>query len=191
MVTKEDIITLPNPHLRKPSKKVGIIDDTILELINRMTHATLDWEASRNHEAGVALAAIQIDEALRVVIVRKNPDDKTNQEFDVLINPVITKYYGEVLEDFEGCLSVADIYGQVKRHSKVKVKAHNIKGQEIRISAEGFIARVLQHEIDHTNGKVFIDHIKNDPNAFYKLDKQGNLIALDYEKEIKNNNILW
>lgn len=67
----------------------------------------------------------------------------------------------------------------------------NEDGKEIRIKAEGFLARVLQHEIDHTNGIVFIDHIKNKKDAFYKLDSEGELQSLDYEKEIKDNHILW
>jgi len=190
-MTKDDIITLPNPHLRQRSKKVGLIDDAVLKLIDDMASATLDWEASREHEVGVALAAIQVDIDLRVVVIRHNFDDKTDTTFDVLINPIITKYEGELLEDFEGCLSITDVYGKVKRHSKVKVRATNIEGREVRITAEGFLARVLQHEIDHTNGKVFIDHIKDQPDAFFNLNKDGDLVQLDYDKDVKNNRILW
>ncbi|MGB4759279.1 MAG: peptide deformylase [Candidatus Saccharimonadales bacterium] len=188
---KEDIITMPNPHLRSRSQKISFISDDVKRLIADMESATLDWEASRPHEVGVALAAIQVDKLVRAVVVRNDFDNKQDNSFNILINPIITKYEGEQLEDFEGCLSIKDIYGKVKRFRKVRVKALNIHGKEIRITAEGFLARVLQHEIDHTNGIVFIDHIKDSPEAFFRLDKEGTLVPLDYEKDIKNNSILW
>jgi peptide deformylase len=190
MANKDDIITLPNRHLRERSKKVGIVDDKIKQLIHDMEAATLDWEDHRDHEVGVALAAIQIDEPVRVVVVRNNFDDKKDRSFLTLINPEITKLEGEIEEDFEGCLSVLDIYGKVPRHTKVRIKATDINGRPIRITAEGFLARVLQHEIDHTNGIVYIDHIRGKKEAFYFLSKDGKLEELDYEKDIENTN-LW
>ena len=156
-----------------------------------MKLATLDWEDNRKFELGVALAAVQIDQLLKIIIVREDFDDKNNRNFIVLINPEIAKFEGEIEEDYEGCLSVKDIYGKVPRYSRVKVRALNEDGKAIRITAEGFLARVIQHEIDHTNGKVFIDHIKSDPEAFYKLDKDGKLRKLNYERSIKKNSLLW
>jgi len=188
---KQLLITLPNAHLRQPSKKIGFIDERVQQLVHDMEAITLDWEANREHEVGVALAAIQIDVPLRVVVVRNDFDNKSDTTFHAFINPVITKYEGELLEDFEGCLSVKDIYGKVPRYSKVRVKALDPTGKEVRFSAEGFLARVFQHEIDHTNGTVFLDHIKDVPNAFYTLDPSGNLQQLDYEKDVKNNPALW
>jgi peptide deformylase len=188
---RDTIISLPNPHLRTRSKRVGIITPEIVSLTKKMIDATLDWEDNRDHEVGVALAAPQIDELLRVVVVREDFDNKKNRNFTILINPEITKYEGDLLEDYEGCLSIKDIYGKVPRHSKVRVKALDINGKEIRFTVEGFMARVMQHEIDHTNGIVFIDHIKDSPEAFYKLDDDGHLEELDYEQDIKDNNLLW
>jgi len=185
------LITLPNPHLREPSKKVGFINEDVLKLIRHMEDITLEWEASREHEVGVALAAIQIDVPMRVVVVRNNFDNKEDKTFRAFINPSITKYEGEVVEDFEGCLSVKDIYGKVPRYSKVRIKALDLTGKEVRFSAEGFLARVFQHEIDHTNGKVFLDHIKDLPLAFYTLNEEGNLQQLDYAKDIEKNKTLW
>lgn len=190
-MTKDDIITLPNPHLRQKSKRVGVITDEIRQIVDSMEAATMDWDASRDHEVGVALAAVQIDQLYRIVIVRDDYNDKKNQEFTVFINPEITKREGEVEADFEGCLSVPNIYGKVPRHNKVRVKALDINGREFRVTAEGFLARIFQHEIDHTTGTVFIDHIKDTPDAFYRLDKEGKLEALDYEKDVKNNPDLW
>lgn len=188
---KEDIITLPSPHLRQKSTKVQEITDETRKLIEDMRSAAIDWEDSRPHEISAALAAVQIDKLERVIIVRADFDDKAIREFTVLINPEIVKYEGELIEDYEGCLSVKDIYGKVKRYSKIRVKALDEDGNEVRFKVDGFIARVIQHEVDHTNGIVFIDHIHDDKDAFYKLDQKGELIPVDYDKNIKNNPTLW
>lgn len=190
-MNKDNIITLPHAHLRERSKKIGIISKEIEQLLADMQAATLDWEDSRAHEVGVALAAVQIDVLLRVVVIRNNFDDKNDRTFQVFINPEITKYEGKLIEDYEGCLSIKDVYGRVKRYEKVRVKALDEHGQPIRLTANGFLARVFQHEIDHTNGIVFIDHIKEDPTAFFRLDAQGHLEPLDYENEVAHNKDLW
>lgn len=189
---KEDIIKLPNQHLRQKSEKVQVsADDNVTKLVKDMTSAALDWENSRPHEISAALAAVQVDRLKRVVIIRSDFEDKDVREFTALINPKIIKYEGELVEDFEGCLSVDGVYGKVPRYTKVRVKALDINGNEIRLKAEGFLARVLQHEIDHTNGVVFIDRIKDKPDAFYTLDKKGELEPVDYDKNIKDSTILW
>lgn len=187
----EDIITLPHPHLREKSVKVHIITDETRKLIDDMTSASLDWEDSRPHEISAALAAVQINNPQRVVIIRSNFEDKGERAFTTLINPEIVKLEGEVISDYEGCLSVKNIYGMVPRHSKIRIKAMDVDGNEVRFKAEGFLARVIQHEIDHTNGIVFIDHIKDKAEAFYTLDEKGELQPLDYDKNIRNNRILW
>lgn len=188
---ENNLITLPNPSLRQNSQKVGYINEDVLSLITRMQDITLDWEASREHEVGVALAAIQINIAMRVIVIRSDFDNKEDNSFRAFINPVITKYEGEMIEDFEGCLSVKELYGKVPRYNKVRIKALDATGKEIRITAEGFLARVFQHEIDHTNGKLFIDHIKDSPMAFFHLNEDGNLQQLSYEEDIKSNETLW
>jgi peptide deformylase len=163
---KSDIISLPHESLRERSKRVSIITEDIKQLVEDMKSATLDWEANREHEVGVALAAVQIDKHYRIVVIREDFNDKNNTNFDVFINPKVVKYEGEIKEDFEGCLSVMDVYGKVPRHTKVRVSALDENGREIRVKAEGFLARVFQHEIDHTNGKLFVDHIRDKPEAF-------------------------
>lgn len=190
-MNRTSIISLPNDHLRRRSQKIGFITDEIKQLIKDMEDATLDWEASREHEVGVALAAIQVDKPLRIVVIRNNFDNKDDKTFTVFINPQITKYEGSIEEDYEGCLSVPDIYGKVPRYAKVRVKAQDLEGREFRVTVEGFLARIFQHEIDHTNGLVFIDRIKEAPHAFYRLNKEGHLEQLDYDKEIRANSILW
>ena len=190
-MNKEDIITLPNPHLRQKSTRVHVVTDETRQLIEQMVEASLDWEDSRPHEISAALAAVQIDQLQRVVIIRNDFDDKNQREFIPLINPEIVKTEGEVIEDFEGCLSVGGFYGKVPRHSKIRVRALDIDGNEIRLKAEGFLARVIQHEIDHTNGIVFVDHIRDKTDAFYRLNTKGELEPLDYDSHVKNNHELW
>src|SRR5207245_520839 len=117
-------------------------DASMQELAQHMIGATLDWEAGREHEFGAALAAVQIAQAYRVVVIRDDFDDKANKTFGVFINPEIVKAEGEPVEELEGCLSVKDIYGAVKRYPKVKVKALNLEGKPVRVTATGFLARV-------------------------------------------------
>lgn len=190
-MTKDDIIALPNPHLRKKSTRIHVITDDIIQLSDDMIAAALDWEDSRPHEISAALAAVQVDTLKRLVIVRSDFDNKSTREFMTLINPEVVKYEGEIVADYEGCLSVQHIYGKVPRHTKVRIKAMDLDGNEVRFKAEGFLARVLQHEIDHCNGKVFIDHIKDKTDAFYTLDEKGELQPLDYASQIAENSILW
>ena len=190
-MTKDDIISLPHPHLRQKSQRVGLVTPAIRQIIADMEAATINWDESRDHEVGVALAAVQIDRLYKIVVVRNNYDDKDDHTFTAFINPEIIKSSTELVEDYEGCLSVPDVYGKVVRAKKVKVKALDINGKEFRVTAEGFLARIFQHEIDHTNGLVFVDHIKHDPQAFFKLDKDGKLQQLNYEKDVKKDPILW
>lgn len=182
MSAKDLIITLPNDRLRAKSQRVQAISDEVRQVIENMKKAALDWEASRNHEVGVALAAIQIDQPWRIIVIRNNFDNKDDRSFTVFINPQIVKLEGDWEEDYEGCLSVKDIYGRVPRRSKIRMRALNEDGKEVRVRAEGFLARVLQHEIDHTQGIMFVDHIQNAKEAFYKITKSGELEKLDYEK---------
>lgn len=186
---KEDIITLPNAHLREKSAKIHVVTDETHTLVKDMKSAALDWEDSRPHEISAALAAVQIDRLERAVIVRSDFDDKNTRDFTVLLNPEIVKYEGSIVEDYEGCLSVSKVYGKVPRHSKIRIKALDEDGNEVRFKAEGFLARVIQHEIDHTNGIVFIDHIRDKKDAFYTLDEKGELQPLDYDTHIENSNL--
>lgn len=190
-MTKDDIISLPNPHLRHKSKRVGVITPEIKQIVADMEAATVHWDESREHEVGVALAAVQIDQLYKIVVIRNNHDDKDDTTFTAFINPEITKADGEIVEDFEGCLSVPNIYGKVPRFNKVKVKALGLDGKEFRVTADGFLARVFQHEIDHTNGIVFVDHIKDSPEAFFRLKNDGSMEALDYHKDVEQNKVLW
>lgn len=188
---RRSIIALPNKHLRQRSKKVGLITGSVKQLALDMQSALLDWEEHRQHEVGVALAAVQVDQLFRMIVIRNNFDDKDSNDFNTFINPDITKFEGQQIEDYEGCLSVPDVYGKVPRYEKIRLRALDLDGKPIRLTATGFLARIFQHEIDHTKGVVFIDHIKDNPEAFYRLTSEGQLESLNYESEVQKNNILW
>src|SRR5581483_8217246 len=102
MSAKDSIIALPNHKLRQKSQRIAFITPEVREVIRRMIEATIDWEDSRPHEVGVALAAVQIDQPYRIVIVRHDFEDKQNKRFEVFINPEIIKAEGELEEDYEG-----------------------------------------------------------------------------------------
>lgn len=180
-MTANDIITIPNPLLRERSKRVGHIDDEIKTLAQDMINATLDWEAGREHEFGAALAAVQVAKLYRLIVVRNDFDNKQDQSFTVFVNPEIVKQEGTPTEELEGCLSVKDIYGAVARYPKVKVKALNLEGRPIRVTATGFLARVFQHEVDHTNGMVFVDRV-SDPHKLFRLRADGKFTPVKAEE---------
>ncbi len=175
-MTQTDIIALPNPLLRQKSRRIGQIDAEVKQLVDHMTEATLDWEDHREHEAAAALAAVQIGQLYRVIIIRNDFDNREDRSFSALINPEIVKTEGVPSEELEGCLSVTSLYGKVARFPKVKVKALNLEGKQVRLTATGFLARVLQHEIDHTQGQLFVDRI-NDPTKLFRLEKDGQFTA--------------
>lgn len=185
------IITTPDPRLRQKSAKVHQITPEIGEIISDMIKLSLDWEADHPHELSAAMAAPQMGVNQRIIIVRDDLNDKNNNSFTALINPEVIKTDGKIVAEPEGCLSVPEIYGLVKRPRKVKVRAQLEDGTEVRIKAEDFLARTLMHEIDHLNGILFIDHIKDDPSAFRRLDDNGDLQPVDYDTEIKNNHDLF
>ncbi len=190
-MTKDDIITLPNPHLRTKSSLVKEIDSKIKKIIADMTDATVSWDKSREYEVGVALAAIQIDKPYRIIIIKSDLESKENLTFKAYINPEIVKLYGDIVEEYEGCLSVPDVYGKVPRYNKARIKAMGLDGKTVSVTVTGFLARIFQHEIEHTEGILFIDKIKESSEAFYKLNDEGKLEKLDYAKIVQKNPILW
>ncbi len=186
-----EIITTPDPRLRQKSTKVSQITDETREIITDMVRLSLEWEKAHPFELSVAMAAPQMGVNQRIIIVRDDFDNKDNNTFTALINPEVIKTEGKIIKEHEGCLSVPEIYGLVERPYKTKIKAQLEDGTEVRIKADGFLARTLLHEIDHLNGILFIDHIRDDKNAFYRLDDKGELQPVDYDTEIKNNTNLF
>ena len=153
------IVTAPNKILTSPTKKVATFDEELKKLVREM-EKTLE----RQHDPkGVGLAANQVGKDLSIAIIVLNGErTKAPQQpvFLALINPKITKFSGKNEEDYEGCLSVPDQYGLVERDQKIKVEAQDLKGERIEITAEGFLARIIQHEVDHLNGKLITGKVK-------------------------------
>jgi len=144
----ELIIGENNRTLQQKSLSVKHIDSEARSLIEQMKEIM-----SQNN--GVGLAAIQIGVPLRIIICQ------IDGKFYALINPEITKFFPETSIMEEGCLSLPNIYGEVERPEKITVKAINFDGKKIKLKAFGLLARVIQHEIDHLDGILFVDKAKN------------------------------
>ena len=185
------IITTPDPRLRKKSTKAKATDEETAEIIAKMRESSLAWEKDHPFELSAAMAAPQLGFNKRIIIVRDDLEDKKNNEFTAFLNPEVIKVEGKEEKDYEGCLSVPFYYGLVPRPKKAKIKAFLENGTEVRIKVEDSLARTFLHEIDHLNGILFIDHIKNDQTAFFKMNDKGDLDPVDYDKEIKNNKELF
>lgn len=193
-MTKKDIpsiVTTPDPRLRQKSEKVHQIDDETKRIIDEMIASSLAWEEEHEFELSAAMAAPQLGYNKRIIVVREDMSNKDNANFVPLINPVVIKTEGKIIEDYEGCLSVPSVYGKVGRPYKARIKAVTENGEEVRLKATGFLARTLLHEIDHLDGVLFIDHIKDQTDAFYRLNDKGDLEPLNYDKYIKNNKDLF
>ncbi len=145
------IITLPDPKLRLVSRKIERIDDLLSRLIDDMIETM--------HEApGVGLAAIQVGEPIRVLVVDVAKKDEPPQP-QVFVNPEIVWLSEERATYEEGCLSIPEYYAEVDRPASVRARALDRDGKLRETLAEGLLATVLQHEIDHLDGVLFIDHI--------------------------------
>lgn len=182
-MTIKDIITLPNPILRQRSTKVDDVNDGVRKLVDQMLETCFDWEKHHPHELCVGLAAIQIATPSEIFLVR---NDDQAKEFAVLINPTSVKPSGKIVMDYEGCLSVKGIYGLVPRPNQITLKALDTSGRQHLIEAKGFMARLIQHELDHLKGKLFVDIIRDQKDAFYQLNDKGELEALEYEQVTKS-----
>ncbi|MCM2358786.1 MAG: peptide deformylase [Geobacteraceae bacterium] len=145
-----NILTYPDPELKKKSAPVTVINEKTIELVRDMAETMYD-------APGVGLAAPQIGVHQRVVVIDVSAKDEP-PELIVAINPVIIHADGESYEE-EGCLSVPKYAANVRRHARVVVKALNLEGEEITCKADGLLAIAFQHEIDHLDGILFVDHI--------------------------------
>jgi peptide deformylase len=162
-----DIVIYPDPVLRKKLEDIEKIDEKIIKL-------AADMADTMYEDKGVGLAANQVGSLKRMLVFDPEPDPEV-RNYSVLINPYIVEKEGEQLSKEEGCLSLPDIRADVKRYSKIKVKALNLEGEKIEVEAEELISIILQHEIDHLDGIVFIDRLSPLKKKFYhkKLVKQS------------------
>ena len=157
---KIDILTYPDKFLSEPTQPLENIDGKIQQMID-------DMAATMYEAPGIGLAAIQVGWDKNLLIYDIAPRDE-NRSLQVLINPRIVTKEGEILSENEGCLSVPDFRADVKRAANITVEGHDRDGNPIRMDAEGLLAIVLQHEIDHLKGTLFIEHISSLKRQMYK-----------------------
>jgi len=151
---------MDNPLLHQKAKRVRKIDGSIQKLIDDMIE-------TMHHTGGAAgLAAPQVGVPLQVVVIELPDEDVIT-----LINPEVVKSWGE-RDVTEGCLSLPGYRGEIKRSESVTVKGRDRYGKEIRLKAEGLLAQALEHEIDHINGVVYIDHLESVDNL-YQIEPEG------------------
>jgi peptide deformylase len=162
-----EIFTYPNKFLSQPTKPVENIDGKLQDFIDDM--------ASTMYQApGIGLAAIQVGHNESLLVYDVSPRD-AERSLQVLINPRIISSEGTTISEDEGCLSVPDFKANVKRSEFVLVEGFDRDGNPIRFDAEGLLAVVLQHEIDHLNGILFIDRISSLKRELYKRRVKKNL----------------
>jgi peptide deformylase len=159
-MSKLDILTYPDKFLNEPTKPLENIDGQVQQMIEEMAAAM--YEAP-----GIGLASIQVGWDKSLLIYDIAPRDE-ERSLHVLINPQIVTKEGEILSENEGCLSVPDFRADVKRAANVTVEGYDREGKPIRMDADGLLAIVLQHEIDHLNGTLFLEHISSLKRQMYK-----------------------
>lgn len=146
-----EILTYPNNFLRKVTRNVENIDGELQKLIESMAETMYA-------APGVGLAANQVGDDRKILVFDTSSKEGTRST-EILINPRIVERHGETISEDEGCLSVPDFRSNVKRAESILVEAVDRDGNPVSIEASGFLAIVLQHEIDHLEGKLFVDHI--------------------------------
>jgi peptide deformylase len=159
----------PDPILRVKAKRVRQFDPALRKL-------AADMFETMHENNGVGLAAPQIGQSIRLLVAEYVPDKESKEKeqgFKVaLVNPEIVKRSEEMADGYEGCLSIPGWIGEVPRHVSVTVKGQNIEGREVRIKANDYFARVLQHEVDHLDGILFTDRIVN-IKTLQRMEEEG------------------
>ncbi len=154
-----DIVTLPEPVLRRKARPVTVFDGTLQTLIEDMVE-------TMRQAPGVGLAAPQVGVLERLIVVeyaepKAEGDDeskpKPKPKLYIVLNPEIVKLSPETELGIEGCLSIPGLVGEVERHTAIQIKGLNRRGQPMKVRAQGWLARIFQHEIDHLNGVLFPD----------------------------------
>ena len=162
-----NILTYPDKFLRQVAKPVENIDGALQDLIDDMIQTLYD-------APGIGLAAVQVGVDRQIVVYDISPRE-AGASLNVLINPGIVDCEGSVVSEGEGCLSVPDLTADVKRYEKVQVKGCDRHGNPVLLEADGLLAIMLQHEIDHLEGKLFIDRISQLKRELYKRKRMKQL----------------
>lgn len=148
-----EIVTLPHPTLRRKARKVTDFGPELQTLLDDMVE-------TMRQAPGVGLAAPQVDSPFRVIVVEypeKEDDEDAPAKLFTLVNPEITRFSSDIVVGTEGCLSIPGILGDVDRAASITVKGLNRRGQPVKIKANGWLARIFQHEVDHLDGVLFVD----------------------------------
>lgn len=158
-MTIRKILKYPDPVLRKKAKKVTDFNTKLKNLIGDMAETMYD-------APGVGLAAPQVGESIQLIVVDVSENEES-RDYLTMINPEIIESEGNQIDE-EGCLSVIELTSKVKRKKKIRVTYQNVDGNDFEITAEDRMAVVLQHEIDHLNGILFLDHLSPLKRNLYK-----------------------
>lgn len=163
-----EIVTLPHPVLRRKARKVTDFGQELQTLIDDMVE-------TMRAAPGVGLAAPQVNVSQRVIVVEfgDEEDETVPPELYTIVNPEITRFSRELEIGTEGCLSIPEIVGDVERPVEVTVKGLNRHGQPVKIKANGWLARIFQHEVDHIDGVLFVDKAER----VWKLDEETTQVA--------------
>ncbi len=154
-MAQREIVYMPDPILRRKAHKVSVFDKEL--------HALIDDMVETMREApGVGLAAPQVAVSERVIVVEygDEEDEEKPKKLYTLVNPEIVDSSAEIVMGVEACLSIPGLVGEVDRSERVTVKAQNRQGKPVKVKAEGWLARIFQHEIDHLDGILFVDRAK-------------------------------
>jgi peptide deformylase len=178
------VARMGHPVLRAKARAIDpgqIATPRVQQLIDDMFETMLEYQ-------GVGLAAPQVHESLRLFVAGFSPDEDDEPARGVpkmaLINPEITPVGDEVVEDWEGCLSIPDIRGRVPRSRQISVRAYDRRGKRIEIKASGFTARVIQHETDHLDGVLFFDRMRSFQTLTF-LDEFGRYWSGPDDEDVK------
>ena len=150
-MTKKKILTIPDPVLRKVSKPVATFNSEIKSLMDDMLETMYA-------APGIGLAAVQVGILKRIIVIDLSKEDEKKEPL-FIVNPEITSKSNELISYEEGCLSIPNQFAEVKRPSSCKINFLDYNGKKKELTAEGLLATCIQHEIDHLNGILFIDHL--------------------------------
>ncbi len=170
------ILEFPDKRLRSVSEAITIFDQELKKLSTKML-------ATMYEERGIGLAAPQVNKLIRLIVMDISED---RDQPMVFVNPVVSSYSGEV-ESNEGCLSVPEIKTDIKRHETITLNAQDIEGNAISFNADGLLSICIQHEIDHLNGKLFIDYISDIKlqRLRKKIAKQNKAARIEKQKNTR------
>jgi peptide deformylase len=154
------IYEYPDPVLRKKTVKVTAVDEELTKLVEDMADTMYD-------APGIGLAAPQIGRSVKLIVVDTTVQIDGEKEYMSMVNPEIIAHEGIQLDE-EGCLSVPELTANVKRYKRITVSYQNLEGHTQEFSTEGRFSVVLQHEIDHLNGILFLDHLSSLKRGLYK-----------------------